>query len=203
MSETATRSKSAASREYVPGRPRHSDELTTSRSTTPRSSASCGESHSGSPRQRQKTGRSEISSGSTIDAGCSIAVAAEADLDHLRVRLSRAVDLRPRGVRPTRVMPRRTPRLRHEEDRPRRVPVVQAGQSRRGLRQPRRRSPDEVRHRARPQNRRVVSRLLLAEPRQLPSISATTPIARQCRRQERPSRCNSSSATRGPQVPAS
>jgi len=72
MSETAIRSNNSVSRRYAAGRSRHSDELTTSRSATLTSSASCGDSQSGWPRQRQKTGRSEIRSGSTIDAGWAI-----------------------------------------------------------------------------------------------------------------------------------
>ena len=61
----------------------HSDESTTTRSATSTSCSHCGSPNGGSPRQRRKTGRSEISSGSTIDAGAARAVAAQMQLDHL------------------------------------------------------------------------------------------------------------------------
>ena len=60
----------------------HSVESTISRSTTSTSSSNTS-SNSGMPRQRQKTGRSATSSGTTTLAGCRDALAAEAHADHL------------------------------------------------------------------------------------------------------------------------
>ena len=61
--------KSSASRGYGPGRSSHSVESTMSRSVTSTSCSSSGVPHGGSPRQRRKTGRSEMRSGSTMLAG--------------------------------------------------------------------------------------------------------------------------------------
>ena len=69
MSDTAVRAKRCASWPYAAGTAAHSDESTTRRSQTSTISASAGESHSGRPRQRQNAGRSEMSRGSTTDAG--------------------------------------------------------------------------------------------------------------------------------------
>ena len=69
MSEAAQRGKSSASRRYGPGRLCHSVESTIRRSVTPTSCSSCGACQGGSPRQRRKTGRSAITSGSTMLAG--------------------------------------------------------------------------------------------------------------------------------------
>ena len=55
---------------YAAGRPFHSEESTTSLSTTSASSPSSLLSQSGRPRHRQNAGRSEMRSGRTIDAGC-------------------------------------------------------------------------------------------------------------------------------------
>ena len=61
----------------------HSDESTTNRSATPTSCWKCGASNGGSPRQRRNTGRSEIASGSTIDAGPCRPVAPQPEPDDL------------------------------------------------------------------------------------------------------------------------
>ena len=162
-----------------PGRRRHSDESTTSRSATRRELAPARElPQAGSPRQRQNTGRSEISSGSTIDAGWRAAARREPDLDHLREHLARQavhLDVLKRRAR-------RDPRACG--------PARGRGRScRAGCRscspasvarafgQPRRAGPDEVGHRARPEHGRPRRPASRARSRaSWRSISATTPM---------------------------
>ena len=69
MSETAARSNISASTGYAAGLRRHSAESTTNLSVTETISSSSWLPHAGSPRQRQNTGRSETSSGNTIEPG--------------------------------------------------------------------------------------------------------------------------------------
>ena len=94
MSETAIRSKSCSSFRVGRGRPRHSDESTTSRSQTSTSCSSSGAPHGGSPRQRQNVGRSVIEERLDDRAGHPRALAAQPQLDHLRADLARR---RPRS----------------------------------------------------------------------------------------------------------
>ena len=94
---------------------------------------------------------------------------------------------------------------RYEEDRPRRMALLEPRDDCPRLGQPARRRPDEVRHRARPQVGAVVLELrrTAAPPARARSRRPRPSDVAQCRRQLRPSRCNSSSAAVGPHVPAS
>ena len=130
MSETAIRSKS--SRELArrpPGRPRHSDESTTSRSQTSTSCSSSGSPQGGRRASGRTTGRSVIRSGATIDAGRPRALAAQAELDHLGAHLALDVPPTVKHCKSTWTsIPSRRVGLGEEQDRPRRVPLLEPGQ---------------------------------------------------------------------------
>jgi hypothetical protein len=133
----------------------------------------------------------------------------QAQLDHLgadRPLDPRGLDALERGpgVDPAAV----AVRLRDEEQRPRRVQLRHAFEGRPGPVEPVRRHPGDVRHHARPQVRRR-ARLgdAVAEAGQRPrDVADRDVLARpglaQCLRHDRPSRWRSSSAARGPHVPA-
>ena len=149
-----------------PGRSGHSVESTISRSTMPTSCSNSRDSQSGPPRQRQNTGRSEIRSGSTIEAG---AVA----------RLPRSVSsiTSPQTARsPTGKQRIETLRvetvvligLRHEQQRPRRVALGHPGERLLRCALPLGRRPRDVRHHRCAEVRlRAFLRRLGAQPRQL------------------------------------
>ena len=87
----------------------------------------------------------------------------------------------------------------HEHDRPGGMPLLEPHEHPVRLGEPLRRRPDDVRHRARTElGHRVV--LLPAACLDEPALDVVDDA--QCRRHERPSRWSSSSAARGPQLPA-
>ena len=156
--------------------------------------------HAGSPRQRQNTGRSETSSGSTIDAGCCDRRAAQTDLDHLREDLAR-LPASSKSLSSARGLDPASPaRLGHRgrssaPDAARGAPRAWRAPAAARRAAPRRGgSSCSCAARACPS-----APLVRGAARASARSRRRRPSSRQWRRQERPSRWISSSATRGPQ----
>ena len=168
MSETATRSKSAGELR-VARRERRATRTSRRRAGRRRRRSRRARSlpHAGSPRQRQKTGRSETRSGRTIEPGWRAA--------EPRSRSSITSESTSRDMpcswksfsSDARLDPRLAARLRDEEDRPRRMALEQARERRPRLRAPLGRAPDDVRHRARAELGHPVGGLARTQPPQL------------------------------------
>ena len=188
MSETATARTVRPGARSAPGSSRHSDESTTSRSATPIDLGELRAPQPGSPRQRQKTGRSEIEQRQhdrARDAG-----------RRRRAAVARSPRRAPRARGPAAAKSFSSarasifaspPGLGNEEDRPGRMPLEQAGERRARLRQPLRRAPDDVGHRARAAAR---------ASRRPPRAHAAAPAGARCRRR-RPSARPSAGARSG------
>ena len=128
------------------------------------------------------------------------ALAPEPKLDHLRAHLMRDTVHREALHRHRDVDAVPPSRLGEEQDRPRRMALLEARERPARGSRPLRRRPRDVGHHARPQIRRAVGAL---QPAQLFELPLDIRDDAQCRLQLRPSRWISSSALRGPQVPAS
>ncbi len=204
MSETATRSNSPASRRVAGGGARplggvddepvaHLDDLVERVGPPGGLAPPAAERRQVGDQERQHD-----------RAGVAPGRASQPDLDHLREHLAgEAVHLEV-PHRHLRADGRPPARLGHEEDRAGRMALGQPGERSARLREPLRRCPDDVRHRARAQVRRAVGLFPCSQEGQLAldlGDDAHRRAPAQWRRQERPSRWISSSAAAGPQEP--
>ena len=204
MSETAVRGNRCASSRVAA---RHRRATPTSRRRAGRrrrrSPRARGESQSGWPRQRQNAGRSEMSSGSTTDAGWFAAS------PRSRSSITSESTSRPPGSSKSRIVASASTRApaageRHEDDRARRVPLGETREHALRARRPTRAAPRRggsscssgAPARRRPPRGSASARACARSRRRRPSVPP------QCLRHERPSRWTSSSDRAGPQLPA-
>jgi hypothetical protein len=114
-------------------------------------------------------------------------IPAQSELDHLRQHLASAAELEVAHGR-LGLDRARSSRLGHEEDRARRMALLQPGEDALRLVEPLRGGPHDVRHRARAQLWHLVRRLTASLSRQFAFDLGDDAHRRQCLRQERPSR---------------